>query len=224
MTTERSARSISVSRSSRSRAGSTEPSGCGTASDVKPRTTTARPSICRSSGRFRLCAPPFVTPGHVHELHGRGRVLFRLEHRRERVEPRVGHVRDAHVRLALVRRRRRRVAGQEREESRLARKLEAEDAEFHAGIVPPNGRVLDSASPRAEKPPEIGMCRVRLAVRTPPSQGGDHGFKSRTRYQNFPQSVGCANHVLRLERRDSTRSQAGTAAHEQVAPGTLEPP
>ena len=63
MTTERSARSISVSRSSRSRAGSTEPSGCGTASDSKPRTTTARPSIWRSSGRLRLCAPPFTTPG-----------------------------------------------------------------------------------------------------------------------------------------------------------------
>jgi hypothetical protein len=26
------------------------------------------------------------------------------------------------------------------------------------------------------------MWRIRLAVRTPPSQGGDHGFESRMRY------------------------------------------
>ncbi len=29
----------------------------------------------------------------------------------------------------------------------------------------------------------IVTWRIRLAVRTPPSQGGDHGFESRMRYQ-----------------------------------------
>jgi hypothetical protein len=68
-------------------------------------------------------------------------VFLRLEHRRERVEPGIGDVRDADLRLALVRGRGRLVAGQEREDGRLAGELEAEDAEFHGGILLPTGKL-----------------------------------------------------------------------------------
>ena len=65
----------------------------------------------------------------VGELDGRRHALPRVEHRREPVEPRVGHFRDADERLALAVRRARRFrgAGHELEERGLAAGTEADE-------------------------------------------------------------------------------------------------
>ena len=137
-------------------------------------------------------------------------MLFRLEHRREPVEARIGDVRDADVRLALVGGRRFRVAGEEREERRLPGELETEDAEFHGGILPRSpsgcgrsGRRARFRVPRGLSGPPRDGRRVRLAVQ-------DTALSRRRSRVQIPYAVPAPRRFVRrrsLERPFSLRIQ-----------------
>ena len=105
-TTPRSARMTSSSIARTSRAGSTEPAGCGTDGSRNMRTTCSSASALRNGATSSsacgagLRAPP--TPRDVGEFDRRGHVLARVEERRQLVEALVGHARDADVRVRLA--------------------------------------------------------------------------------------------------------------------------
>ena len=104
-TTPRSARMTSSSIARTSRAGSTEPAGCGTAGSRNIRTTCSSASALRNGATSSsACAPVSraADAGDVGEFHRRRHALARVEERRQLVEPLVGHARDADVRVRLA--------------------------------------------------------------------------------------------------------------------------
>ena len=99
-TVARSARISSSSSTLASRSGSIEPSGWGTVSDSKARTTWTRASTPRSAGRSTSAEPSSPGhAGHVDVLDGGRGPLLRVEDLGEAVDPGVGHAGDADPRL-----------------------------------------------------------------------------------------------------------------------------
>ena len=123
-TTPRSARMTSSSIARTSRAGSTEPAGCGDRriaehpDHVQQRVGVAERRDVEQRLRAGLRARH---AGDVGELHGGRHPLARVEQRGQLIEAFVGHPRHAHVRVRLAASRGRVAdAGQELEERRLA--------------------------------------------------------------------------------------------------------
>ena len=107
-TTPRSARMTSSSIVRTSRAGSTEPAGCGTDGSRNMRTTCSSASALRNGATSSSAAAPGLDAGgaaDVGELDGRRHVLARIEQRRQLVQALVGNARHADVGLRLAARR-----------------------------------------------------------------------------------------------------------------------
>ena len=133
-TVPRSARISSSSSISASRLGSTEPSGCGTVSDSKARTTCTNASTPRSAGRSTSAGPrPWRRPGTSTYSTVASVVFFGWK------IPASPSTRGSGTRAMPTRASgrppaaRRRRAGEELEQRALADEGESEDARLHAG-------------------------------------------------------------------------------------------
>ena len=168
-----------MSSRSRSRAGSTEPSGCGFAGSSNARTTWSSAS--------RVAQPREVLGGQVLGADmalgrgGRRRQvdvgdvglddLLRLEDLGEPVEPLVGHLDDADVELHPAEAARLGVAAGERvEDGRLARPGKPDDRDLHA--VDPTGRARSGRSLRTRLSSRRPGRRRSAAARPPRTGGG----------------------------------------------------
>ena len=166
----------SRSSRSRSRRGSTLPSGCGCDASSNARTTCSRASESRS--RARCSAGSSSVPtwpsvdgrwcGQVHVGHVGMDDLLRLEDLGQPIESLVGDLDDAHVHgdpavaagLGVT-------ARQRVEDGGLARPGKADDGDLHGQYPAAGSTTLSSVSPRAKRP-RLSQNSSMLRSRTRP--------------------------------------------------------